>query len=665
MRSPGRGYGPPPIDRPSRPYKVLCVSALHPKASDDVVRDTLYREYKKYGDISVRVIIEPDERVAYVYFRNFEDARDAKHSKSRIILFDKAAVVEPVYESRSEAPPPAYQPRRRSITPPPGPPGGGYPRYRSRSPGDYRASSGSRDDYRGGGGGGGYDNHDRGYAPRGHHGYPPRGDYQGGRGRGGYHPRGGGYQHHQPNFEPHQGGPKGRYEDRNEGGGSFKKDKFPNYLNHIAPEDDPLATRTLFAGNLELNITDEEMKRIFGRYGRLVDIDVKRPAPGTGNAYAFIRYENLDMAHRAKKELSGQYIGKFQCKIGYGKVNATTKVWVGCLGPWATENVLWKEFDRFGSIKKIDFQKGDTQAHIFYEVIDAAQAAVAEMRGFPLGGPDKRVRVDYADLDVPTGLTSRRVDPAAPVSKGPPIEVRGGPPGGHPGDRYGGPPQRHGSGGDNWGPNGGRRSDSLDRIQTRPRRSNSPESGQDMSPGSKGQDLSNARNVNEIINQTSKVWDGGLILKNSLFPTKLHLIEGNRRIAEVGLKDEEGRTNLKITQRLRLDQGKLEDVSKRMSNASSYAVFLGVTTNVNIQHDNPEVQSRPLRNLISYLKQKEAAGVISMNYKEDSEMTQGVLYCFPPCAYSMDLLRREAPNVIDESNKDDHLLVVVVCGSHN
>ena len=658
MRSPGRGYGPPPpIDRPSRPYKVLCVSALHPKASDDVVRDTLYREYKKYGDISVRVIMEPDERVAYVYFRNFEDARDAKHSKSRIILFDKAAVVEPVYESRSEAPPPSYQPRRRSITPPPGPPGGGYPRYRSRSPGDYRGSSGSRDDYRGG-----YDNHDRGYVPRDHHGYPPRGDYQGGRGRGGYHPRGG-YQHHQPHYQPHHDGPRGRYDDRNQGGYQ-KKEKFPNYLNHIPPEDDPLATRTLFAGNLELNITDEEMKRIFGRYGRLVDIDVKRPAPGTGNAYAFIRYENLDQAHRAKKELSGQYIGKFQCKIGYGKVNATTKVWVGGLGPWCSENVLWKEFDRFGSIKKIEFQKGDTQAHIFYEVIDAAQAAVSEMRGFPLGGPDKRIRIDYADLDVPTGLTSRRVDNYGGPPRGPPVDGRG-PPGGYNGDKYGGPQQRYGGGGDSWGGSGGRRPDSADRMQGRPRRSDSPESGQDMSPRSRGQDLSSARNVNEIMGQTPKVWDGGLILKNSLFPTKLHLIEGNRRIAEVGLKDEEGRTNLKITQRLRLDQGKLEDVSKRMSNASSYAVFLGVTTNVNIQHDNPEVQSRPLRNLISYLKQKEAAGVISMNYKEDSEMTQGVLYCFPPCAYSMDLLRREAPNVIDESNKDDHLLVVVVCGSHN
>ena len=59
-----------------------------------------FREYKKYGDISVRVVLEPDERVAYVYFRNFDDARDARHSKSRIILFDKPALVEPVYESR-------------------------------------------------------------------------------------------------------------------------------------------------------------------------------------------------------------------------------------------------------------------------------------------------------------------------------------------------------------------------------------------------------------------------------------------------------------------------------------------------------------------------------------------------------------------------------------
>ena len=63
----GRGPGSRGQDRGG--YKVICVSSLHKKASDDVVRDTLYREYKRYGDISVRVMHEPDERVAYVYFR--------------------------------------------------------------------------------------------------------------------------------------------------------------------------------------------------------------------------------------------------------------------------------------------------------------------------------------------------------------------------------------------------------------------------------------------------------------------------------------------------------------------------------------------------------------------------------------------------------------------
>lgn len=215
-----------------------------------------------------------------------------------------------------------------------------------------------------------------------------------------------------------------------------KKDKFPNYLDHLMPEEDPLATRTLFAGNLELNITDEEMKRIFGRYGELVDIDIKRPPPGTGNAYAFIRFQNLDQSAAAKRELSGQYIGKFQCKIGYGKVNATTKVWIGGLGPWCTSQMLEREFDRFGAMGKIEYEKGDTEARIQYESIDAATAAVNEMRGFPLGGNDKRVRMDFADVGdvVPQrGYQGSDYDPNIARARG-----RGGGPDGGAGGRGGG-----------------------------------------------------------------------------------------------------------------------------------------------------------------------------------------------------------------------------------
>ena len=240
-------------------YKVLCVSALHPKASDDVVRDTLYREYKKYGDISVRVMHEPDERVAYVYFRNFEDARDAKHSKSRIILFDKPATVEAVYESASRE---EYESRGgggrpHSLSPPRyrdhlqgggggGGGGGGY--GRPRTPERYRDDLyHPRDDYNDRRGGGGPLPPLRGPPRRDDYRGPPgprgghfRDEYRGPppmhhRGGGGGGPRGGG------GFQDHYAQSMGPRREN-------KKDKFPNYMDHLPPEEDPLATRTLFAG---------------------------------------------------------------------------------------------------------------------------------------------------------------------------------------------------------------------------------------------------------------------------------------------------------------------------------------------------------------------------------------------------------------------------------
>lgn len=166
--------------------------------------------------------------------------------------------------------------------------------------------------------------------------------------------------------------------------------------------------------------------------------------------------------------------------------------------------------------------------------------------------------------------------------------------------------------------------------------------------------------MTDIIRIAPKMWEGGLILKNSLFPTKLYLVEGSPRIADV-LRDENDAANLKITQRLRLDQAKLDDVTKRMHSAASHAVFVATTSSSNVGSDNPDIQSRPLRNLISYLKQKEAAGVISMSGK-DADLN-GVLYCFPPCAFSTDLIRREAPYVNTDETKDDHLVILVVCGN--
>ncbi|XP_017773518.1 PREDICTED: putative RNA-binding protein 15B [Nicrophorus vespilloides] len=652
------------------PYKVLCVSALHPKASDEVIKDTLYREYKKYGDMSIKVSHDMDERVAYVCFRNPEDARDAKHGKPRIIVYDKVALVEAVYEVARPAPE-IYRGRPRSISPE-------YERhYYGRSPERLRT----------------VDRYDRCYGPppgvpvhrefrreampAPHHEYMARPPMH----HGPPH-MGAGY-----GAAPRHSAPRVPFEK-----GENKKDKFPNYLHHVQPEDDPLATRTLFAGNLEINITEEELRRIFGRFGSVEDIDIKRPPPGTGNAFAFVRFQTLDMAHRAKVDLSGQYIGKFQCKIGYGKATPTTRIWVGGLGQWTSITQLEREFDRFGAIKKIDYTKGDIQAYILYDSIDAAQAAVKEMRGVPLGGTDHRLRTDFSD--VTPGTAFRPKPPYPPNEEGgssdyrrPPEDFEPGFEGeaastGYTSGRYNRtrpqyPERRATSRGpfrfpdeDEWSNRnrGGDGEYPRRRSITRPAadrsRSRSPRRSidSDSDSGSRRAGLlASSRTLPEVARKCSTTWQGALILKNSLFPAKFHLIDGDTDIVEGLMKDEDGKHQLRITQRLRLDQPKLEDVQKRISSASSHAIFLGLAgSTASVAIDDANVQTRPLRNLVSYLKQKEAAGVISLLNKE-TEAT-GVLYSFPPCPFSTELLKRMCHNLPDDALKEDHLVIVVVRG---
>lgn len=629
--SPRRYVSPHREDHPrTYPYKVLCVSALHPKASDEVIKDTLYREYKKFGDLTIRISHDVDERVAYVCFRSSEDARDAKHAKPRIIIYDKVALVEAVYEVPRADP---YRPRPRSITPE-------FDRYHypTRSP-ERRLP---------------LERYDRGYPPV-HRDYrrdvlPVPHDP--------YLPR---PPIHHPPLGPY-GPPRLRAPfDKGE-----KKDKFPNYLHHIQPEDDPLATRTLFAGNLEINITEEELRRIFGRYGVVEDIDIKRPPPGTGNAFAFVRFNTLDMAHRAKVELSGQYIGKFQCKIGYGKATPTTRIWVGGLGVWTSIPQLEREFDRFGAIKKIEYTKGDNQAYILYDSIDAAQAAVKEMRGFPLGGPDRRLRTDFSDVNPvppykPKAQASYPYEVPAEDYRRPEYDYDYDNRASYPAYRPLPYPRRYEGEVDEWGrtrdPEYRHRSGSRARSRT-PRRS--PDSDSDTSSRRAGL-LASSRTLPEVARKCTTIWQGALILKNSLFPAKFHLMEGDTDIVDSLMKDEEGKHQLRITQRLRLDQPKLEDVQKRIQSASSHAIFLGLAgSTASVTNDDVSVQTRPLRNLVSYLKQKEAAGVISLLNKE-TEAT-GVLYSFPPCPFSTELLKRSCPNLSEEAILEDHLIIVVVRG---
>ncbi|KAJ6640983.1 RNA-binding protein spenito [Pseudolycoriella hygida] len=672
---------PPPPER-GHTFKALCVSSLHPKASDEYVKETLYREFKRFGDFSVRIGREYDERVAFVCFRSSDVAREAKRQKPRIVIYDKSAMITVVYERPEQK----YKPR--SISP-------DYERSASsyyRPPVTERRRPPTIDPYNR------YAHHPsihREYRPPiNHHEYMPRGPVI----------------HHPPHIHPsHHHYVRHTIRHAPPPPHESKKDKFPNYLHHVQPEDDPQATRTLFAGNLEVNISEDELRRIFGKYGKLDDIDIKRPNPGAGNAFAFVRFENLDMANRAKIELSGQYIGKFQCKIGYGKANPTTRIWVGGLGAWTSLTQLEREFDRFGAIKKIEYKKGDNCAYIWYESIEAAQAAVKEMRGYALGGPDRRLRIDFSG--VPNGQTSKPKSPA-PVSVPPEPNIvyretthydsyvnRGGFRGrGRGRGLYRGgytqyEPHRIVNDEDRRRPllaleyepaNNSRTTVTNNSIRTTPVHNNirsipinntrtirsqsrirspgphTPDSEPDANI-SPAELLGSAVTLADVARKSVSFWTGALILKNSLFPARLHLTDGDDDLAPILMKDDDGLHNLRISQRLRMEQSKLNDVQKRIRTSKSHAIFVALPgTAPIVVHDNT-VQTRPLRNLVSYLKQKQAAGVLPLLRK--TAQTSGVLYAFPPCQFSSDLLRRTCHNLTDETLKEDYLVVVVIRGA--
>ncbi|XP_051977283.1 putative RNA-binding protein 15B [Xyrauchen texanus] len=707
-------------------YKTLLISNLGSTISDEHIEDGLFHEFKKFGDVSIKLSHTPElGRIAYVNFRHTEKAREARHAKTRLVLYDRPLKVEPMYMRRRSCTPPdvsyvsmhvsAYTYRQRSLSP-----GAGGSALRDLRPRHYVDGVGL--------------NRDRVL------------DY---------------------------------YSALEESRCAYAY-QLPE--DDLKPEDDQRATRNLFIGNLDHNISEVELRQGFEKYGIIEEVVIKRPARGQGSAYAFLKFQNLDMAHRAKVAMQGRMINGNPIKIGYGKANPTTRLWVGGLGPNVSLAALAREFDRFGSIRTIDYVKGDNFAYIHYESLDAAQAACAQMRGFPLGGPNCRLRVDFAkdeetrpypqqyqppllppphfdvlpdgyarhrslerelrartrspshplfmererlsdrDLSPLKGL-ERRANPEvfgrirqhsrsssrehwlkerdlehgvgknceerrkrrslSPIER--PIEERRKSKlrGGAPSTPEDSPDRGCGRLPDstseplNHTPDISRHSsdgcplqdESLHqrRNSERDRNHRKNESDPDSQTDKSKTDSKKPSTLSEYAQMLSCVWHGSLVLKNSCFPTNMHMLEGGASFLHSLMRDNQAGgskiTQLKIAQRLRLDQPKLDEVTRRIKLGSpdGYAVLLAVQGPMDRDAPPPEpgLQHRLLRNLVTYLRNKQAAGVISLPLGGPKEREMGgMLYAFPPCDFSQQYLQTALKTI--GKLEEEHMVIVVV-----
>ncbi|XP_028302213.1 putative RNA-binding protein 15B [Gouania willdenowi] len=735
-RAPGRTTTGAETSTARLEYKTLLISNLGSQVSDEDVEDALFHDFKKFGDVSVKLSHTPElGRIAYVNFRHPEDAKEARHAKSsRLVLGERQLKIEPMYVRRRSVTPPdvgylplhaPYPYRQRSLSPP-GPATSSIRELRARhyaleKLGLSRERERLLDYY------GMLDERGRLY------GFPP-----------------------------------------------------VPVVEDLKPEDDQRATSNLFIGNLDGNVTEGELRRGFDKYGVIEDVVIKRPARGQGGAYAFVKFQNLDMAHRAKVAMQGRPIGGNPIKIGYGKANPTTRLWVGGLGPGNSLAALAREFDRFGSIRNIDYVKGDSFAYIQYDSLDAAQAACTQMRGFPLGGPDRRLRVDFAKVEespsrpfpptFPPSLTlpshydslgdalchHRSLErelrvardrssppthslvpqrehsllekeyPASP-NRGPERRVGGVEAFGRRGarsrsrsrerwlkereerrarrrslstDRHVGENQKER--GRSWVRGvGGATSPDASPDRARVRAPDSTTEPPDHSPdsdahgrrpneddgkyGKRSSDVSIHRctevapasspalhtdkrpsllptSLSEFAQATlTKSWHGFFALKNSSFPTDLYLLEGGFAFFGAVMRDtlkqqsQNRPGQLKIAQRLRMDQTRLDEVARRikLGRPDGFAILLALQS----ANDRPPsggesgLQVRLLRHLITYLRNKEAAGVVSLPGAKEGG-PGAMLYAFPPGEFSQQYLQNAKRTVghLDQ----EHMVVVIV-----
>lgn len=208
-----------------------------------------------------------------------------------------------------------------------------------------------------------------------------------------------------------------------------------------------------------------------------------------------------------------------------------------------------------------------------------------------------------------------------------------------------------------------------------------------------------AATISEIVDNCDVSWNAQLILRNFNFNSTLYMCSGQQKVIEKYIAPAVGDkyTILRITQRWRLHpQPKLEEVRRHMQ-SGNIGIFIiksrveqsptnsqdscktpqdnitpGLKQNGDAETNNSEkanqsgeaaaTQPRPLKNLISYLEQKDAAGVVSVTHSDpDGQEHQKLLYTFPPCEFALDILKTVAPQIDSgESSKDEFLIGVLV-----
>uniref|UniRef100_A0A915KDF1 Uncharacterized protein n=1 Tax=Romanomermis culicivorax TaxID=13658 RepID=A0A915KDF1_ROMCU len=450
-----------------------------------------------------------------------------------------------------------------------------------------------------------------------------------------------------------------------------------------------------------------EIRHFFEKYGTVEEIDIKTPQNGI-TAYAFVRFSDILSAREARKRCSGEYLRDNRCIIGWGKPIVTRRLWVGGFTSDISLSWLEKEFDRFGPVEKIDFNRGETHAFVLYADQRAATEAFRKLRGLRMknGVLENVFHVDYADAsmyerstfdDRPRRRSNSRS--RSPADRNRSSKRRRS----NSGSRSPPPRKRNASSDRDRSPSkSGRRnkdsSSKKDNGRSKRRRSSSSASphrrrnGVENNGSGKGDNVYSspatqrqtglvaaaefaADSLQDLHEIRSPIWTGVLVLKKSAYPLQLFKMAGDDDLVDAYLRNERAESvQLNITQRYKLDQPRTGEILRVSASAMEHCAYLLAVPNPNVRQDLVEkladLQSKHLKCLVEYFEDKNAAGVINLSASGNSNNNgassttkiapQGVAYAFPHCTYADDFVATLCPKLsVWRKCKDECLLIVL------
>jgi hypothetical protein len=170
-------------------------------------------------------------------------------------------------------------------------------------------------------------------------------------------------------------------------------------------------------------------------------------------------------------------------------------------------------------------------------------------------------------------------------------------------------------------------------------------------------------------------WQGNLILKNDQAYVKTQLVAGSPQIARASMNYWNSDSlstassnlqtslhhNLRISQRMRLEQAQLEGVQKRMQMDNDHCILIAEPNGST--PDEIRIQQNNLKNgVIRYFDEKKAAGIVNVLLPGASQPAY-VVHIFPPCQFASEILQKRAPDtyrcVVQNKIEQIYLLIVI------